>query len=298
MYLCIITLLIVCMIFSYFQIYRKPYASQKVRSMKTRDKCRLLSDLAGPAGFAYDHWQDIFVSRVDAWQRGHGYCAIFDRSAPFFEMVFDYEPVYFDYQDRTWLIEFWKGQYGINIGCEAGIYHADRLLSSAERKEACYLTASDAEMLPMQISLYHRERLLFTLAKRHWWLAGFYMGAFARPDALYMTAALTFPDHEMLHAFVCALIEKGYRKDAIRINGTTVTFHFRRPAQSVPDTFWSRRLHTLTLWKDRSSCKLYRWVTRPFCKNADRLLYLYYLLPTAFFRVPSTLKRRCGHGRR
>ena len=100
MYLCIITLLIVCMIFSYFQIYRKPYASQKVRSMKTRDKCRLLSDLAGPAGFAYDHWQDIFVSRVDAWQRGHGYCAIFDRSAPFFEMVFDYEPVYFDYQDR------------------------------------------------------------------------------------------------------------------------------------------------------------------------------------------------------
>ena len=42
--------------------------------------------------------------------------------APRFQMVFDALPVYFDYQKKTWLIEFWKGQYGINTGAEIGIY--------------------------------------------------------------------------------------------------------------------------------------------------------------------------------
>lgn len=300
MYFCIIASLIVCIVLSYLRIYWRPYALHKVRSMGIQDKCRMLSDLVRPAGFAYDPWQDVFVSRVDAWQREYDYCAFFDRSAPFFQMVFDYEPVYFDYKGRTWLIEFWKGQYGINIGCEAGIYHADRLLSPNERDDACYQAASDAEMLPIQICLYHKEHLLFTLTKCHWWLAGFYMGAFAQPDGLCMTTTLTFPDRGMMHAFTRALEERGYGKDTICLNGTALTFHFCRPARQRPDTSRVRLLYSFTQWKNRSACRLYRWATRPFCKNDDRLLYLYYLLPFAFRRILSIHKtdRRRGHGRR
>ena len=39
-------------------------------------------------------------------------------------MIIDAYPVYFDYQDKTWMIEFWRGQYGINTGAEIGVYHA------------------------------------------------------------------------------------------------------------------------------------------------------------------------------
>ena len=33
-------------------------------------------------------------------------------------MVFETLPVYFDYAGKTWLIQIWKGQYGICTGCE------------------------------------------------------------------------------------------------------------------------------------------------------------------------------------
>ena len=68
--------------------------------------------------------------------------------APRFQMVFDSLPVYFNYRGRTWLIEFWKGQYGINAGGEIGIYHCDRLLSESEYRNAHFKAAGEEEMLP------------------------------------------------------------------------------------------------------------------------------------------------------
>lgn len=56
--------------------------------------------------------EEILVSTEDAWQRKYGYEALYDALAPHFNMIFDYYPVYFDYQGKTWLIEFWKGLYG------------------------------------------------------------------------------------------------------------------------------------------------------------------------------------------
>ena len=62
---------------------------------------------------------------------------------PRFQMVFDALPIYFDYRGRTWLIELWKGQYGINTGAELGIYHADKILSESEYKTALFTAAED-----------------------------------------------------------------------------------------------------------------------------------------------------------
>ncbi len=282
MYISISIILFICIIFAYFRTYRRSYAAQKVRRMCIHEKCQTLSSLVSPTGFAYDHWQDIFTSRVDAWQRHYDYCAFFDHTAPFFQMVFDYEPVYFNYRDRTWLIEFWKGQYGINTGCEVGIYRADTLLPPSDQKNAHYHAVTDEEMLPMYVSLYHKKDLLFTLAKRHWWLAGFYMGTFSTPQALHMCISITFPCHEMMYAFVRALREKGYDEDGICINDQTVTFHYNRPA-TRQQTWQIRR--ALSQWKNQAACKIYRWVTKPFCKNIDRLLYLYYFLPFTLRKV-------------
>lgn len=41
-------------------------------------------------------------------------------------MKIDCEPIYFQYDGRRWLIEFWKGQYGITTGAEVGVYVTDK----------------------------------------------------------------------------------------------------------------------------------------------------------------------------
>ena len=72
------------------------------------EKVYRLNCLLAPFGFEYQISQDIFVTRLDAWQRDYGYRSLYDRASPLLGMVFDCEPVYFDYQGKTWLLEFWK----------------------------------------------------------------------------------------------------------------------------------------------------------------------------------------------
>lgn len=87
---------------------------EKVLALTPGERVRLLNELAEPFGFAYLPSEDIFTSRLDAWQRDKGYEAKYDTMAVGAGMVIDAFPVYFNYEGRTWLVEFWKGQYGIN----------------------------------------------------------------------------------------------------------------------------------------------------------------------------------------
>ena len=114
----IVLIAIVCLIVFH---WRKKKIICKICCMSDMHKCRLLNELVEPLGYNYYSKQDIFSSRLDAWQKDFGYGAIYDRGAPYFNMVFDSYPVYFDHDGKTWLIEFWKGQYGINTGSEVGI---------------------------------------------------------------------------------------------------------------------------------------------------------------------------------
>lgn len=111
--------------------------------------------LAG-LGFDYDIRQDIFFSSVNCWQRNFGYNSFFDDAAPFVFMYFDCLRFYFDYNGKNWLIEAWKGQYGITTGCEVGIYN-----KPAEREIMHFDCVTDEEMLPVAISLRHKDELLF-----------------------------------------------------------------------------------------------------------------------------------------
>ena len=73
-------------------------------------------------GYAYDPNQDIFYSKMDAWQRDFGYCRLYDETASPMGMVIDCEPIYFVYSGKRWLIEMWKGQYDLTTGGEVGVY--------------------------------------------------------------------------------------------------------------------------------------------------------------------------------
>ena len=75
------------------------------------------------AGFSYDAQKDLFYSTKNAWQKNFGYTHLYDVAAPIFRMIIDTEPIKFFYDNKNWLITFWKGQYGIVTGAEIGIYY-------------------------------------------------------------------------------------------------------------------------------------------------------------------------------
>lgn len=133
--------------------FKKKKVLKKVCSLRADEKNKILNAMAEPLGFAYNSCQDIFTSRLDATQKIFGYTTFYDLTAPYFNMVFDYEPIYFDYKKRTWLIEIWKGQYGINSGCELGVYHADQLISPDKYNSTIFKAASPDDMPDISLFL-------------------------------------------------------------------------------------------------------------------------------------------------
>lgn len=275
-----------------FNHRRKKQICKKLCALSCEEKCRLVSDIIQPLGYCYIPRQDIFSTAVDAPQRSFGYTARFDRYAPYFNMVFDCLPVYFDYDGHTWLIEFWKGQYGINLGCEAGIYQADSLVTSAQQNRARFHSVEDAKMLPMSIRLYRHNTQLARLCAKHWWLTAFDMGLFANPEELSMDIQITFPNRRMLSAFVNALEADGRCRH--HACGLRVTVRFAY-CSSCALPFLKKLLCRFKQWENRLQCRLFRRLTKPFTTSLDRLLCLYFYLPFMFRRLIGGRERRKCH---
>ena len=275
-----IAAVILLALFLYFYV-RKAYAIQKVCAMPLQDKLDRIDQIDSPFGFRYKLAQDLFTSETDAWQKECGYCSSYDQYAPFFHMIFDCEPVYFDYQDKTWLIELWKGQYGITAGCEIGIYHADRLIPKNERKRTLFGSVSPEEMPVFSVTLLKDNSPLTRQCERHWWLTGFCIGRYIPPESLAMKTAIVFSSQEMCQSFLHGLEEAGYSSREIYVNGSAVSFTFSEPRFAQPrlrQTWYGKWV----LFKNRMLLHLYVKITEPFYFTADRLLLLYEYLPLLF----------------
>lgn len=289
MYILIGILFAICIFFFMIHFHRRKCIIRKICCMDSCEKLHLLNDLSEPFGFCFIPAEDIMTSRLDAWQKEFGYCSLYDKSASHFNMVFDCEPVYFNYDNRTWMIEFWKGQYGINIGGEIGIYQADVILSPDQYDRTLFHAVSENELLPISMDMNFKGSPLFSVCQPHWWLTGFRMGCYCEPEDLVMDISITFPNEDMLQCFVKSLQRLGYHKCELYICDLTVSFSFSIPHSKQPRLIhcWHSRF---SQWKNRIFCKLFRFITRPFLCTMDRILYLYFFLPTAF-RHTLCLKR-------
>lgn len=273
----------VVLLFLCLNHWRRRKIIRKVCSMCMNEKCDILDGLISPFGYAYVPSQDIFTSRLNAWQREFGYCGLYDRAAPHFNMVFDCLPVYFDYCGRTWLIEFWKGQYGINTGCEIGVYYADGMVSDEELARTLFHCADNEDMPKLSFTFEKNEQVIAQLSARHWWLTAFKMGCFSNPGSLSLKASLTLHCPKMTEAFVNGLLRAGYCRHEISVYCNTVTFVFNRSPR-ICGLFRRLRIR-IAQCSNRFWCRIYLFVTRPFCLSVDRILYLYYYLPFAFRRI-------------
>lgn len=71
---------------------RRKKAIQQIRSMCMNEKYHTLNQLIEPFGFSYVASQNIFTSKVNAWQRDFGYCTLYVSYFPAFLYVMFGDP--------------------------------------------------------------------------------------------------------------------------------------------------------------------------------------------------------------
>ncbi len=152
------------------------------------------------AGFEYDEKQGIYYSQMNPLQRKFGFNFIYDTAAPIAGMIYDTKRIEFEYGGKEWMIQLWKGQYGMTAGAEIGLYSRDpdRVMQ--------YDCADDSELITMQFDFYNQGEYVFSRGpEKHWWLTGFKVLHIGVPMFITMDMNLDFEDNLMANAFQKAL---------------------------------------------------------------------------------------------
>lgn len=281
----IIVLICICVHF------RRRRAAKRVRCESEEEKIRSLSGALAAFGFAYDKSWDCIISGMDPWQREMGYCRQYDEAAPAMYMIMDCEPIYFQYDGKNWLLEFWKGQYGCTTGAEIGLYYNEETLGKFPEK-LFYTCARDNQRLHMQFSLWRDGERILERNAMHWWLTGFLPGEYTKPRNLTMKVCICFPDQGMRRAFCDGLLRAGYRAEEICVNNNGVCFAFDKPRTKQPSRF-GKCFRAFVSCKNRLNCKWYRRASRPFKSTLNRISFLGYCFPR-LYRKLIRLGMRCS----
>ncbi len=225
-----------------------------------------------PFGFAYEPYQDIFYSLLNPWQRDMGYCRLYDEASAVMSMIIDCEPIRFEYGGRRWLIEFWKGQYGMTTGCEVGIYYTQwpDLDIPGVFNGTFYYCLRDEELINMSFIFKKRGNILFTRSGYHWWLTGFKLGEFSKPTELTMDIILDLYDRKMANAFIDALIKTGYKDEEFIQQGRRVIVRFDKPHTKQPLTRGGLT-EFIMMRNNEALCSSYQMLTEAYTDTLDKL---------------------------
>jgi len=297
MYAALFILLLLALIGIIFGHFRRKKIICKIECMDKSDKCSLVEELAKPFGYDYHCCCGYFSSTLDAWQKAAGYTWLYDYMAPRFQMVFDALPVYFDYHGKTWLIEFWKGQYGITTGGEVGVYYLPKKAQGEDLllPHLVYHCVEDEDTLRIKTILRKKGKQLYFRRGYHWWLTGFVLGEFSKPRELEMDIEITMKDSQMRDAFLKGLYEAGYQRNELNVLGTTVWIHFTRPHTKQPLTR-NRLFVAVKQWENKRNCRLYRKATKDYVNTYDKILAIKERVPLLYGKLERLGKSRFGTG--
>lgn len=266
----IIILILILLIRRYIYIRRGREFCPEYNSFSQIE--RINKEISG-AGFEFEPEQEIFISKHNAWQRKYGYRNLYDELAPTFGMIIDSEPVRFDYNGKKWLIEFWKGQYGITTGAEIGVY-----TSKDGRHYDC---AKEDEELFMSFILIKNGEVLIRRFDTHWWLTGFIVGEFTKTAELTMIAEIVFPNGGMCLEFINALRKLGYNRENISVFRNTVRIRFDKPMNRQPASGKNFR-GKLKQHINKRNCRIFNKYTRKYKYTLDKIGYIKYRAPELY----------------
>lgn len=159
----------------------------------------------GLAGYKFNADGNYYFTADDPWQRNFGYNQAFDTTAPFVSIYMDTMRAKFRHGNKDWMIQFWKGQYGLAfIGSEIGVY-----TKPLDRTVDHYDAASNEEALYMSCTCYRNGEVIFTREYgKYWWCTGFIPGQlekFSDRSELSVKCRITMKDSNMLLGFTNAL---------------------------------------------------------------------------------------------
>ena len=168
----------------------------------------------GLAGFQFNKTGDYYYTNSDPWQRTLGYNEAYDNGAAFVAIYIDTMRCKFRYDNKDWMIQFWKGQYGyVFVGHEIGVYY-----KPIDRTAEHYDCVSDEDSLYMSMNGLRNGEVLYSRDYgRYWWCTGFVPGKlkkFSDRSELQIDARITMKDRDMLNAFVTSLEENGMIRES------------------------------------------------------------------------------------
>lgn len=172
--------------------------------------------------YQYSYIDDYYYTNdKEAWQYNFGYGPLYDIAAPFVLLEYDYVRVFFEYQDKDWMIQLWKGQYGLLFyGCEVGIYnkaHSDK----EDNIFTFYKCPPEEDWIKMELTMYHENlkgeyvREFTRPYDTYWWCTGFKDGHLRIEEPaneLRMYTRLTLKDKEMTKLFTQGLRDCGFEQ--------------------------------------------------------------------------------------
>ena len=171
------------------------------------------ADILEACGFLYDSEQGIYYSTMHPLQRYFGYNFLYDLAAPRVGMYYSTKRIFFEYDDKDWMIQIWKGQYGITAGAEIGLYNKTNKIMQ-------YDCASDDELITMAFDFYNNGEYVFSRGpEEHWWLTGFKIFHIGVGILIDLDMTLTFPTVEMANAF-----EKGLKEAISPLDTDKMTY--------------------------------------------------------------------------
>lgn len=175
-----------------------------------------------------------------AIQRRFGFNKAYDNLAGFTNFYLDTIRVYFTYEGRDWLIEFWKGEYAMaSVGCEIAYYYNDKPSQDkngaldwtvGEKKHFKAVEDDDAMYTSMELWQYVKasdqepvKRITFD-RRLCWWATQLEDGILENHrdrTSLVMRGAIEFPSTEMRDLFVEGLEERGFHEGSTASYQTT-----------------------------------------------------------------------------
>lgn len=173
--------------------------------------------------YKYSYTDDYYYTNdKKCWQSNFGFNKLYDIVAPYVLMEYDYVRVHFTYEGKDWMIQLWKGQYGMLFyGCEMGVYtkeHSDK----EDKLLTTYACAKQEDWLKMEMTMYHDRMMNGNYVREftrdygdYWWCTGFKDGhlAIEEPAAeLRMVSHITFKTEEMAQLFAEGIKECNFEQ--------------------------------------------------------------------------------------
>lgn len=198
---------------AFSQVFRMPQAPKYIPPDVgiDFDKASIVSYKYDPNGNYY------YTDDKNAWQSNFGFNEGYDSMAPITMMFYDTVRTKFVYDNKEWLVQLWKGQYGYAfVGGEVGVY--TRKIGSIGTHFNC---AKKEDWLKMEMCFMWDENLtgeyrpVFNRPYTdYWWCTGFVVGfdGGVNRNQFRLVTHITFKDAEMANAFCEAFEANGFKR--------------------------------------------------------------------------------------